>query len=253
MRLNFINKFKTNKFKDRHNTQSKAQRFIHIQMMRTNLFLKRNPHIKIFQADKGGKIVITDSNTYKEKMDSYLKSNTDNGFYYHCKNLDFEHARSFCEAKYDELRPTINMYLTKDTNLNYKHPLKFCPFIMPIYGYFKIHKADFPIRPIISATNSMGKPLATWMLHKLGIIAKHLNQYQIKSAHDLFDKIEGRRLNNERHVLISWDYNNMFTNIPFGTTKTITKELYHLIVKETTMPWHASRYIPERPQIPYRR
>lgn len=52
-------------------------------MKRTNQFLKLNPAIKIFPADKGGKIIITDLMTYNGKMKAFLKSNTENRFYYH--------------------------------------------------------------------------------------------------------------------------------------------------------------------------
>lgn len=128
----------------------------------------------------------------------------------------------------------------KDKDMSYKHlclPLEFRPFIIPrIYGYFKIHKEDAPIRPIISATNSIGTPLSKWMLRKLELIAKHLNQFQINSAHHLYNKIEGRHLNNKKHILLTWDYDSMFTNIPFDKTKSIINELYHIIEKETSTP-----------------
>lgn len=34
----------------------------------------------------------------------------------------------------------------------------------------------------------------------------------------------------------TFDYDNMFTNINFGKTKSISREFYHLIEKETTIP-----------------
>lgn len=106
--------------------------------------------------------------------------------------------------------------------MNYKNQcplLKFRPLIISkIYVFFKIHTENELIRPIISATNSMGIPLSKWILFKLKSMARHLNHYQISSAQELINKIEGKHLNNENHILIAWewDYNNMLTNIPFG-------------------------------------
>lgn len=67
-------------------------------------------------------------------------------------------------------------------------------------------------------------------------MANHLNDHQIKNSEELFNKINGIELNNDRHVLVTWDYESMFINIPFEKTKNIIRQFYHLIERETSIP-----------------
>lgn len=239
-RKKFLKNFRNGTFRKVANVPTKAQKFIHLQMKRTRIFLNDNPNVKIFPADKGGRIVITDSNMYREKMNEHMQMNVNRKVYYHCRDFSFEYVRHLCESKYERIRNFLNVYFKDDFSLNYKNlcqRLSFQPFVIPrIYGCFKIHKIGFPVRPIISSTNCIGKPLAKWILLKLEMIAKHLGRYNVKSAHDLFLKIDGKKLNNHKHVLVTWDYDNMFTNVPFHKTKEIIRKFYFLIQKETTVP-----------------
>lgn len=238
-RSKFIQKFFQNNFRNSFCKATKAQEFINQMMKRSRNFLHNNPDIIVLPADKGGRMVVTDLSTYKEKMRAHIQSNVDKKFYYHCKTIDFEYARNFCETKYNELRVVINNYFSNDKNMGFMNlcfPLAFEPFILSrIFGYFKVQKTGIPIRPIISSTNCMGQHLSKWLLVKLNIIAQHLGEFQLKNGMDLSQRIDKYRLN-QKHVLVTWDYDNMFTNIPFGTTKKIIREFYYLIEKETSMP-----------------
>lgn len=60
--------------------------------------------------------------------------------------------------------------------------------------------------------------------------------YQVKSAHELFEKLDGNKLSGKNHVLVTLDFESMFTNIPFQKTKGIIQEYYYLIQNETSMP-----------------
>lgn len=97
-------------------------------MKLTKIFLRNNKNIKIFQADKGGRVVITDLDLYKQKMIDHLNLNSEKHFYYYCNNIDFEYARNLCETKFNEIRPKLNEYFMKDERSNFKnlyYPLQF--------------------------------------------------------------------------------------------------------------------------------
>lgn len=239
-RKKFCSKFDEDNFRDRTNVQTKAQRFIKIQMERTKLFLENNPNVKVFPADKGGRIVIADLDVYMNKMRSYLNLNSMKGIYFFCKGLTVDYVRMICESKYDEIRNLVNEFFDKDKSMGFAYlcnKLAFEPFIISrIYGCFKVHKEDYPIRPIISSVDCMAKPLSDWLLHMLNYVAEALGEHQVRSANELFDKIEGRHLKDHNHVLVTWDFESMFTNIPFSKTKEIIRKYYHVVQKHTSMP-----------------
>lgn len=73
------------------------------------------------------------------------------------------------------------------------------------------------------------------MLTKLNLIAINIGAHQIHSSSDLFEKINGKRLSGPNHVLATWDFDSMFTNILFQRTKEIIKKYYHLIEQDTSI------------------
>lgn len=93
-------KFVVSSFRDRSCAQSKAQEFVNYQREKTMTFLKSNPDVKIFPADKGGRIVVTDVDTYYAKMAFHLDQKVKRGIYRRFEGLSFEYVRDLCEAKY---------------------------------------------------------------------------------------------------------------------------------------------------------
>lgn len=197
---------------------SKAQRFIQLQMKLAKKFLSENQNVKVISADKGGRTVITDVKTYKQKVKDFISKSVLRGTYYTLGKLKFEYVKELCESKFKWIISIVNVFLEKDRLTGLKDSSKAIvsePFIISrFYGLFKVHKVDLPVRPIISSTNNMGRSLEKWMLNKLGVIANRLNKHQIKNAHQLYEKLNGMRLP-KGHVLVTWDFDNMFTNIPF--------------------------------------
>lgn len=173
-------------------------------------------------------------------MKSFISSNVTNGIYFRLDGVSFQYVKSVCESKYERIVDVVNVFLEIDRISNFKNlsgRIFSEPFITSrIYGLFKIHKDNYPVRPIVSSTNCMGKPLEKWMLRKLELIAKKIGKYQIKNARQLFNQIDGKKLEGSNHVLVTWDFDSMFTNIPFQKTKEIVRKYYYLIQNETSMP-----------------
>lgn len=235
----FLDKQTRFAFRNRADRPTKAQIFIKMQMKRAKAYLSKNRNVRIIPADKGGKIVITDLETYRNKVIKHLDMNVKIGTYSRCEGLSREYIKDVCEVKYKSIRDLLNPFFGVDRSLNFENvcrDLCFEPFVIPrFYGSFKVHKEDYPVRPIISSTNSIGQSLSLWMLKKLNVIAEHLRKHQVKSSKELFDKIEGVKIR-DKHVLSTWDFDNMFTNIPCQLVKDVIREYYYLVQGETTLP-----------------
>lgn len=87
----------------------------------------------------------------------------------------------------------------------------------------KVHKPGFPVRPIISAPDCLGRKASKWLLRKLEIIASSFKNIKIYSANELFSSVVYKQLP-PSHRLVTWDYVSMFTNIPFEFAKSIIRE-----------------------------
>lgn len=218
---------------------TKAQVFIEKQMKLARNFLSKNPEVKVLPADKGGRVVITDVLTYRRKMSAFIADNVDKGIYFHMEGMTLRYVKGICESAYANVRKLVNEFIELDNFTNPKRiwdKIIFEPFVMPrLYGLYKTHKTDAPIRPIISSPDGMGRSLERWMLNKLSVIAKCTGKYRVKNAEQLFERINGKTLR-KGYVLVTWDFDNMFTNIPFQKTKDIILKYYHLIESETSMP-----------------
>lgn len=191
----------------------------------------------ILQADKGGKAIITTRGQYEEKMNEFIKESVECGAYASCE--DIEDIRSNVESEYGALRLSLSEFFNEDAKRNYQGlclPLSSEPYIIPrMMGSLKSHKPRFPIRPIITAPDCIGKNASKWMLDKLGIIAEFFKDIKVHSAHELFLLVANKQLP-QSHKLVTWDYSSMFTNIPFDVAKSIIKDFYFLIQNETSVP-----------------
>lgn len=234
MRMISMNKFKGNKFQN-----SSKQKFIKKQFMKTVEYLKKNPDVFISQADKGGKVVIMSRKFYEGKMNGFLTDCVERKTYELCDSMNVIDVGGLVEGKYEELRFKLNPYLLKDRQMNFSGlccDLNFKPYVIPrIYGNIKVHKESLPVRPIVSSIDCQGRSLMEWLLSKLELIARKFNGCKIESAMRLFAELNGKVLLKE-FELITWDYDDMYTNIPVKVAKIIIRENYHLIAESTSVP-----------------
>ena len=90
-----------------------------------------------------------------------------------------------------------------------------------IYGLPKIHKPDWPLRPIVSFINS---PLYSYNLSKF--MAKRLtplinsNNLSIKNSFELIDRISNFKIN-DNDLMLSFDVVSLFTKIPVHIVKSV--------------------------------
>ncbi|KAK5640242.1 hypothetical protein RI129_011053 [Pyrocoelia pectoralis] len=134
--------------------------------------LKNNNDVLILPADKGNATVIVNNNDYHQKMITLLNSSE-----YKTSNTD---PTTYLEKK------TIS--LIKSTSLSDKVKQELIPRekssrIPKIYGLPKIHKENWPLRPIVSAFNSPTHKLARYLAKELQPICVSASSY-IKNSLD---------------------------------------------------------------------
>lgn len=80
----------------------KAQRFIKLQFYRTRKFLSSNRNIIITSADKGGKVVIAERETYDQKMRTFIDDCVKQNIFFRV-DLQFADRRLYVESKFKVL------------------------------------------------------------------------------------------------------------------------------------------------------
>lgn len=217
-----------------------AQHFIRQLYEKTKLFLRENDDVVVAPSDKGGKTVIMDRASYKEKVKDHIRTNLLNHTYFHWKNGSIERCRAILEPKYDEIRMKLNPFFAIDAANGCKDvcmPLKREPYMIArLYALVKVHKEGYPVRPIVSAPDCWAKNLSLWILKKLELISVLFNDFKVKNSEGFVKTISSEKLKSEDHRLAAWDYDAMFTNIPFQFVKQIIIYYYCEVSKETSVP-----------------
>lgn len=169
----------------------------------------RDNNLVVSKADKGNTVVIMDRTEYIEKTEDFLKSGN-------TIKLKKDPTSKYNTHLKQALKDT-NFILTK----NEKNKLiNMNPAIPTLKALPKIHKLNTPIRPVVNCRNAPTYHLAKF-LHK------HISQHfsfqdnrSVKNTSDLIknlNKIEVK----ENSRLVTFDVENMFTNIPTQETITI--------------------------------
>ncbi|CAH8467852.1 unnamed protein product, partial [Dicrocoelium dendriticum] len=95
------------------------------------------------------------------------------------------------DALYDSLRPS-------GTN------------VPRLYGLPKIHKANIPLRPILSMVNSPYHTVAQWLVEILEPVRKQLATYSLRDSFQFVECIRNAKLDGK--VMLSFDVVSLFTN-----------------------------------------
>lgn len=91
-----------------------AQLYLKDLMLLTKKFLRKNHHLMIIPADKGGKVVIMERIMYEQKVEEHIKKNIDAHNYFYCNNFDFNDIRNLVEREYSALILELNPIFDKD-------------------------------------------------------------------------------------------------------------------------------------------
>ncbi|XP_078361584.1 uncharacterized protein LOC144645943 [Oculina patagonica] len=165
--------------------------------------LKEDESIMVLPADKGRASVVMDADTYRTKMSTLIENGP-----YQLLNKDptdrltrklskelltLKRNGDLSEAVYNKIRP------------RHKQPPR-------IYGLPKIHKADIPLRPIVSCVNTFAYDLSAYLANILSPLTGNSDFTVTNSAHFVSTISSETILNNE--VMVSFDVESLFTNVP---------------------------------------
>jgi len=167
--------------------------------------LKQNKDITIKKADKGGSIAVMNSFDYVEKI-NYMLSDTNT--YKPLDYIDPNAIKTEADWLLDDLR--TEGYITDD---QFKYLTSFEPRIPVFYGLPKLHKANIPLRPVVSQINGPTCMVNT-LVDKLLVTAEKQIPYILQDTTAFLNIIEEHKHVQDNTILVTLDVSSMYTNIP---------------------------------------
>lgn len=191
----------------------------------TKAFLKKTKDILIIKADKANKTVAIYKNDYETKMNELLSDKKtykliDNDITKKIQNKNNRIIKSLYDNNYIDLATKKN--LTKDNSTAPR-----------IYGLIKVHKQNYPLRPIVSGINSPLDKLSKFLANILKGLEE--DEYYVKNSFDFQQTISHIKVP-EGHIFISLDVVSLFTNIPTTLILDAIKEEWTTISLRTKIP-----------------
>ena len=171
--------------------------------------LSKDNEIKICKFDKGKGIAILDSSDYYSKLDSIV--------------LD--------QSKFIQINQNTKVHpiISKEKSVTYfirkylkNYDSEVIRKLIPsgskpgrIYGLVKVHKNNYPLRPVISMIDSPEYELAKFMDSLIKPLVP--NKYMLNSTDDFLMKLNNSNISSN-DKLVSFDVVSLFTNIPLNET-----------------------------------
>jgi len=165
--------------------------------------LSKDTDIIILPADKGNTTVVMNTSDYRKKMKTLLENKA-----YTRLNKD---PTDTIAQKTKTLIEKSNIPSITKTSLKPKNPLP-----PRLYGLPKIHKANIPLRPIVSAINSPTYDLSRFLAKELQCLIGKTKTHIINST-DFIQKIQKIRLH-PADIMVSFDVESLFTQVPIKDT-----------------------------------
>ena len=85
-----------------------------------------------------------------------------------------------------------------------------------MYGLPKFHKPGNPLRPIVSSTGSVTQRLSKYLASLLSPLLGSISHSHLINFDDFVSKV--REINLKDKVLVSFDVESLFTNVPVEET-----------------------------------
>ena len=178
------------------------------KIFRTISQYKQNNNIMTTPSDKGGKIVVLDTSSYREKAYTLL-----NDAHVYEKLVDDRDLRKH-NVKVETYLKQLKKDKLIDLNL-YNSLVNLEPQTPYFFGLPKLHKPGVPLRPIIGATGSCTQKIARF-LQKIFQSLKS-NKSSVKNSFDFKNKIQNLKIR-EEEILVSFDVESLYTNVPVEFT-----------------------------------
>ncbi|KAI5631461.1 reverse transcriptase (RNA-dependent DNA polymerase) domain-containing protein [Phthorimaea operculella] len=163
--------------------------------------IKEN-NLIVTKADKGNTVIITTKEEYTNKVDDFLKSG------------QFQVLKKDPTEIYNrEVKNTVN---SCESILQHTKPhflIQMNPTPPRLHGYYKLHKEDQPIRPVVSYTGAPAYKLAKLANHLYKKLTKFKPTHTVENSIDLIQKIDNIIVPSQAK-LVSFDVKNLFPSVP---------------------------------------
>jgi hypothetical protein len=177
--------------------------------------LRANKTLTIIPADKGRVTVLMDKSEYQQKLEQQLAD----------KNT-YQKLPKNPTAKYkDKLTTIICAWQNSETPIpiHLKRQLQPTAQETPkLYGTPKVHKAEMPLRPIVSSTGSIAYGAAKVVANILGpLVGK--SKHHIKNSQDFVNTIKDLKIP-PGWTMVSFDVKSLFTCVPIDEALAAAKK-----------------------------
>ena len=170
--------------------------------------LRNNKSIKICKYDKGNGVVILDSDDYYAKLDTIINDS----YKFHCTASTEKDIVNYVIKTENSLHYILNRYVKPFI------PKDIFQSLLPIgsqpgriYGMCKVHKENFPLRPVVSMTGTAQYSLAQYL--DSYIKPNIPDTFMTYSSKQFIDKVDQFQFKDDDY-LVSFDIVNLFTNVP---------------------------------------
>jgi Reverse transcriptase (RNA-dependent DNA polymerase) len=193
----------------------------------------------VLSADKGNATVVMEEVEYKEKIAALLTDDT----YTRCRKDPTSRINKEVRAAVKALRvPKKEEFRLINSD----------PRPPRLYGLPKIHKTGVPLRPIVSAVGSPTHPAARYVANLLQPFSGLVDSYVRDSRH-FIERLQQIRTE-EGDILVSFDVESLFTNLPIPETSVILRkhlnkqegDLAELCLRSSYFLWDGAFYLQTR-------
>lgn len=193
---------------------------------RTQSFFRHNSNILLLPSDKGKNSVIIYKTEYMERIQNMLDDETT-----YCPCTDEREKNIVTCGKFNDSLYELKIIDSVQRNKLSEKTATTSKF----YGLPKIHKKNYPLRPITSAINSPGTKLAKYLVQLLAPIFLN-NELHMKNSYEC-KKLLDQVIVEGEEILVSFDVVSMFTNIPVELAISIIKKKADHIYETTRIPF----------------
>lgn len=192
---------------------------------RMNKFIKKNEQLLIMKSDKGKHTVIINRDIYLEKMELLIHNTKD---YERIVFVDIAYLE-------DKNNCFVRKLKSERAISDVKIYIDSCTLIAQMYGLIKVHKSNYPVRPITSACGSPGFKLAGYLTRILSELYFE-NGFHVENSLIVRKQIEQIYLDDD-DVLVSFDVISMFTNITTDVMLQIIEERKDALLDRFHLQW----------------
>ncbi|XP_022814534.1 uncharacterized protein LOC111348226 [Spodoptera litura] len=179
--------------------------------------LRNDSDILVLPADKGNATVVVDTEAYEQKITHMLSDTT---VY---KQVSYDPTARVTTKTIKLLQSLSDKELVARLRPQNPTPPK-------IYGLPKIHKPNWPLRPIVSQIDAPTYNLSRHLATILQPFTGKTNTF-VKDSRHFVALLEDVRLQ-DTDIMISFDITSLFTNVPVDETISIITN----ILKDTDLP-----------------